>query len=152
MRFGSIRQIFEVLFGKIVDNGFPNFGIAECGRIVSRNIVVRGKLRIFFLFRGKEWCLKTRADDIALGDGDRITVWRKCQSKRSMTVPKERREGFPDEIRVRVITAAIRARGFRDEKIVVVTSLLDPEKYPKEMILKLYLRRWERGGQSLMVE
>lgn len=66
-----------------------------------------------------------------------------CQSKRSMTVPKERREGFPDEIRVRVITATIRARGFRDEKIVVVTSLLDPEKYPKEMILKLYLRRWE---------
>lgn len=95
------------------------------------------------IFRGKEWCLKTRADDIALGDGDRIAVWRKCQSKRSMTVPKERREGFPDEIRVRVITATIRARGFRDEKIVVVTSLLDPEKYPKEMILKLYLRRWE---------
>ena len=60
-----------------------------------------------------------------------------------MTVPPERRAEFPDEIRVRVITAKIRARGFRDETIVIATSLLDPKKYPKETILAWYLRRWE---------
>jgi IS4 transposase len=60
-----------------------------------------------------------------------------------MTVPPERQAGFPDEIIVRVITAKIHVRGFRDEEIVVVTSLLDDSKYPKEKILEWYLRRWE---------
>ena len=60
-----------------------------------------------------------------------------------MTVSKERRESFPDEMPVRIVTATIHARGLRDEKIVIATSLTDPKKYPKEMILKWYLRRWE---------
>ena len=60
---------------------------------------------------GKEWCLKNSADDIILGDGDRITTWKKCWSKRSMTVSKERRESFPDEMPVRIVTATIHARG-----------------------------------------
>ena len=63
------------------------------------------------IFRGKEWCLKNSADDIILGDGDRITTWKKCWSKRSMTVSKERRESFPDEMPVRIVTATIHARG-----------------------------------------
>ena len=95
------------------------------------------------IFRGKDWCRKSRQDDVTLGPGDRLTKWEKRQSKRSMTVPPERRAGFPDEITVRVITAKIRVRGFRDEEIVVVTSLLDDKKYPKEKILEWYLRRWE---------
>ena len=76
------------------------------------------------IFRGKDWCRKSRQDDVTLGPGDRLTKWEKRQSKRSMTVPPERRAGFPDEITVRVITAKIR-------------------EYPKEKILEWYLRRWE---------
>ena len=95
------------------------------------------------IFRGNEWCRRRHKDDVTLGPGDRLTKWEKRWSKRSMTVPPERRAGFPDEITVRVITAKIRVRGFRDEEIVVVTSLLDDKKYPKERILEWYLRRWE---------
>ena len=95
------------------------------------------------IFRGKDWCRKRHKGDVTLGPGDRLTKWEKRWSKRSMTVPPERRAGFPDEITVRVITAKIHVRGFRDEEIVVVTSLLDDSKYPKEKILEWYLRRWE---------
>ena len=95
------------------------------------------------IFRGNDWCRRRHMDDVTLGPGDRLTKWEKRWSKRSMTVPPERRAGFPDEITVRVITAKIRVRGFRDEEIVVVTSLLDDKKYPKEKILEWYLRRWE---------
>ena len=102
-----------------------------------------GEAKADGIFRGREWCRKTQPGDVVLGDGDRLTVWRKRWSRRSMTVPRERLEGFPDEIPVRIVTATIRARGFRDEKIVIATSLLDPEKYPKEMILEWYLRRWD---------
>ena len=102
-----------------------------------------GEAKADGIFRGKEWCNTPRPGDTPLGDGDRISVWRKRWSKRSMTVPPERRAEFPDEIRVRIITAKIRARGFRDETIVIVTSLLDPKKYPKETVVAWYLRRWE---------
>ena len=95
------------------------------------------------IFRGNDWCRRRHRDDVTLGPGDRLTKWEKRRSKRSMTVPAERRAGFPDEIAVRVITAKIRVRGFRDEEIVVVTSLLDDRKYPKGKILEWYLRRWE---------
>jgi hypothetical protein len=95
------------------------------------------------IFRGRGWCRKGRRDDVVLGPGDRLTKWPKRQARRSTTVPRERLDGFPDEITVRVITAKIRVRGFRDEDIVLVTSLLDAKKYPKEKILEWYLRRWE---------
>ena len=95
------------------------------------------------IFRGREWCRGRRQGDRALGPGDRLAKWPKRQSMRSATVPRERLDGFPDEITVRVVTGRIRARGFRDEEIVVVTSLLDNKKFPREKILEWYLRRWE---------
>ena len=66
-----------------------------------------GEAKADGIFRGKEWCNTPRPGDTPLGDGDRISVWRKRWSKRSMTVPPERRAEFPDEIRVRIITAKI---------------------------------------------
>ena len=95
------------------------------------------------IFRGNDWCRRGRPDDVRIGNGDRLAKWRKRQSKQSTTVSRERRNGFPDEVAVRVITAKIRVRGFRDEEIVLVTSLLDSRMYPKKRILELYLRRWE---------
>jgi len=73
------------------------------------------------IFRGKDWYRRRRQGDVTLGPGDRLAKWEKRRSKHSMTVPSERLAGFPDEITVRVITAKIRVRGFRDEEIVVVT-------------------------------
>ena len=42
------------------------------------------------------------------------------------------------EIRIRVA-----AKGMRTQSLVVVTTLLDPEKYPLEEIALLYRRRWQ---------
>ena len=95
------------------------------------------------IFRGKDWCRKRRADDVDLGDGDRLTTWDRLQARHTTTLPKETLATFPASIQVRVITATIKARGFRDEEIVIVTSLTDAKKHPKEKILALYLRRWE---------
>ena len=95
------------------------------------------------IFRGRDWCMRTRPDDITLGEGDRITHWRKPSPSNMKAVAKTRSDEFPSEITVRVITARIRVRGFRDEEIIVVTSLLDDREFPKETILEWYLRRWE---------
>jgi len=95
------------------------------------------------IFRGKDWCCKRHPDDVVLGEGDRLTTWNRLQARHATTLPKETLAAFPASVRVRVITATIKVRGFRDEKIVLVTSLTDAEKYPREKILALYLRRWE---------
>ena len=95
------------------------------------------------IFRGKDWCRKTLDDDTVLGEGDRLTHLTKPRHSHSHTVDKERMDGFPERITVRVITAKIRVRGFRDEDIVIVTSLVDAVKYPRNTILAWYLRRWE---------
>lgn len=50
---------------------------------------------------------------------------------------------LPELITVRVISFQCRIKGFRPDKIEIVTTLLDPKKYPKEEIMKLYARRWE---------
>lgn len=110
----------------------PGCGFPIVGALISHSLV-------------GEWCNAARPGDIPLGDGDRLSTWRKRWTKQSMTVSPERRAGFPDEIRVRVITAKIRARGFRDETIAIATSLLDPQKYPKETILAWYLRSCSGG-------
>lgn len=95
------------------------------------------------IFRGKDWCNAPRDGDVVLGAGDVLTRWNRRQARHCTTIPKEVLSKFPETLAIRVITARIKARGFRDENIVVATSLLDPVKYPKEVILEWYLRRWE---------
>jgi hypothetical protein len=37
----------------------------------------------------------------------------------------------------------LRHKGYRTRDLVLVTTLLDPKKYPAQEIARLYLRRWE---------
>jgi hypothetical protein len=44
---------------------------------------------------------------------------------------------------VRVIRFTLHCRGYRAESVTLVTTLLDPQKYPTEDIARLYARRWK---------
>lgn len=65
--------------------------------------------------------------------------------------PKERpswvsREDFlalPEAIMVRELRYRIRQQGFRTRQVTLVTTLLDPDRYPKEELAKLYQSRWQ---------
>jgi hypothetical protein len=50
---------------------------------------------------------------------------------------------LPEFITVRVISFQCRSMGYRPDKIEIVTTLLDPKRYPREILMKLYARRWE---------
>lgn len=61
-----------------------------------------------------------------------------------MTVwPQYRRDDptLPEKVRVRVIRSTVRIRG-KKEKLWLVTSLLDAERYPADEIVALYGARW----------
>lgn len=75
-----------------------------------------------------------------LGKGDHIVRWPKPSPIRSLDLPAYR--ALPRYLTVRECRVTIQQAGFRSKAIVVVTTLLDPDEYPKEAIGELYRARW----------
>ena len=51
-------------------------------------------------------------------------------------------EQLPQSILVREISRTVRRHGFRPMTVTIVTTLLDPEQYPADELVKLRLTRW----------
>jgi Transposase DDE domain len=75
-----------------------------------------------------------------LGPGDHVVRWDKPTSIRSLD--RDAYHALPDFITVREARIRVRQPGFRTREIVVVTTLLDPEKTAKEDLATLYRARW----------
>jgi hypothetical protein len=72
---------------------------------------------------------------------DRIFTWTKPrQPLRGLPLFLYNR--LPDFMEVRILEVSVEEFGFRSKTIRVVTTLLDPRRYPKEAIADLYRRRW----------
>ena len=52
---------------------------------------------------------------------------------------------LPAEFPMRMVRVDCRIPGHRVERLVLLTALLDPERYPAEELASLYLRRWRIG-------
>lgn len=76
-----------------------------------------------------------------LGQGDQLVTWQKPQRPSWMSL--EEYAALPVSLTVREVRVHVSQRGFRTQTLVVVTTLLDAEKYPAEEIAKLYRRRWQ---------
>jgi len=50
---------------------------------------------------------------------------------------------LPDTVHVREVHLLIRQSGFRPKQIILVTTLLDPKRYPKAKLAQLYHLRWQ---------
>jgi len=61
---------------------------------------------------------------------------------------------LPDRVAVREVRVRVQAVGFRVEELVLATTLLDAELYPKGEVAALYFRRWniELDLRSIKVE
>ena len=77
----------------------------------------------------------------SLGPGDRLIQWLK--SKPGPAWPdKTTWQALPQTLTLREITFQVAVKGFRVETITVVTTLLDPERFPADAFADLYRRRW----------
>jgi hypothetical protein len=77
------------------------------------------------------------------GKNDRLVVWdRMLAHKRPKWMSEEEWECMPNTLTVRQIIVVIDIPGFRSESLDIVTTLLDPKKYPADAIAELYRRRW----------
>jgi hypothetical protein len=80
-----------------------------------------------------------KAKRLAKHDG--LFVWGKGWYRSEVLSAKE--WGLlPAQITVRLIRFTATIRGFRSRRITLVTSLLDPKRYPAQELMALYARRW----------
>jgi hypothetical protein len=76
-----------------------------------------------------------------LGHDDHIVVYPKPDT-RPQWLTAEAFASMPDELQVREVRVRISERGFRTKEVVVVTTLLDHEKYSATELARLYRARW----------
>jgi hypothetical protein len=76
-----------------------------------------------------------------LGHQDGVLVWRKGCLQSTILTP-EQWAALPDQIQVRIVRFTAACRGFRAQRITLVTTLLDARLYPAAELVALYLRRW----------
>jgi hypothetical protein len=77
-----------------------------------------------------------------LGKHDQIVDWIKPGETPSWLDP-EIWDRLPDRMRVRELRYRITRCGFRSRQVTVVTTLLDPDRYPKKAVAELYGCRWQ---------
>jgi hypothetical protein len=76
-----------------------------------------------------------------LGKDDQLVCWTKPQRPKWMS--REEYAALPKVMTLREVRVHVQQKGFRTRELVVVTTLLDAEKYPAEELALLYRRRWQ---------
>jgi hypothetical protein len=77
-----------------------------------------------------------------LGHEDQVVKWVKPETKPDW-MSDEEYAAIPQEVEVRELRYHIIAKGRRTRVVTIVTTLLDPMRYPKREIARLYGLRWE---------
>lgn len=76
-----------------------------------------------------------------LGKDDHLVSWPK--PPRPQWMSREQYAELPKESTLREVRVRVSQKGFRTKVLLVVTTLIDAEKYPREEIALLYRQRWQ---------
>ena len=78
-----------------------------------------------------------------LGKHDQVVKWVRPKAKEGPKwMTREQFDALPAELEVREIRYRVSERGRRTREVTIVTTLLDPLRYPKGAIAELYGVRW----------
>lgn len=83
-----------------------------------------------------------------LGIGDHIVQWQRPSSC-PPSMSTQEFEALPESIEVREVHLLIQQPGFRPKEIILVTTLLDPNRYSKAKLAELYQLRWQATEVNL---
>jgi len=79
----------------------------------------------------------------SLGKEDQLVEYFKPKGKPPQWISKQEYDALPDSIIVREIRRTVVRPGLGKVTLTLVTTLLDPVKYPAAQLLELRLRRWD---------
>ncbi len=77
-----------------------------------------------------------------LGHKDVLVTWPRPYTT-GANWTDEQWDNLPKSLTIRVIEAPVLHKGFRTQKVLICTTLLDEKKYPAEDIARLYFKRWQ---------
>lgn len=77
------------------------------------------------------------------GPNDLLIKWDRPKYVPQLSYSRETMEELPEKLMLRQIRVIADQPGFRTKEFYIVTTLLDPSKYPSEEIASLYLKRWD---------
>jgi hypothetical protein len=123
--------------------------ILQDGDVVLADRYFSGWFDIALLQQGGVHCVirkhQLRSTDFRtgkrLGRHDHLVRWKKPQRPSWMST-KQYLE-LPNELILREVRVLVPQKGFRTKEVIVVTTLLDPQKYSTQELAKLYRRRWQ---------
>jgi hypothetical protein len=78
-----------------------------------------------------------------LGKDDRLIVWRKPYDWERRYIPAKLWRCLAPQLSVRILRFSLRRPGFRTRSVTLVTTLVDPIRYPAKELALLYARRWQ---------
>jgi hypothetical protein len=115
----------------VADRGF-------CSYVLLALLLVRGSFSLFRLHQSRPADLRHGR---RLGKQDRLFTWFK-PPQRPAWLPPSWWKKLPAQLSVRVLRFNLCRRGYRSGSVTLLTTLLDPQKYPADQIAQLYARRW----------
>jgi len=119
--------------GEIVlaDRGFCSYG--NLAALLQKGV---GAVMRIHHFRKLDWRAGRR-----LGQRDRLVTWQKPYLQTDVWT-KEQWTQLPEQIPLRLVEVRVAVPGFRTQRIVLVTTLLEADKYTSAELGQLYFRRW----------
>lgn len=119
--------------GEIVltDRGFCSYG--NLAALLQKG--VNAVMRIHH-FRKLDWRAGRR-----LGRRDQLVQWRKPYWQSDLYTQKQWQQ-LPEQITLRLVEIRVEVPGFRTQRIVLVTTLIEAQKYTAANLGRLYFRRW----------
>ncbi len=115
----------------LADRGFGSF--ASLATLLARGVDAVMRLH---QFRKLDWRAGKR-----LGRRDRLVTWKKGALQGKLWTAGHWAQ-VPAELSVRLVEIVVAVPGFRTQKLVLVTTLLNAQTYSAEALGQLYFRRW----------
>ena len=131
---GLLRRLMHLFkAGDLVlaDRGFSTYTLLVL-------LLARGVHSLFRLHQARPADLRKGR---RLGKKDRLFTWDK-PLLRPRYLPQAIWKAIAKQLTVRVLRFSLHVPGFRVQSVTLVTTLLDPEKYPAEKLAFLYAERW----------
>lgn len=97
---------------------------------------------VFVLFGMRQSRKKDFRKGQRIGHDDHIMTWEKPRFHKDRFDSREEWATMPDTMNMRELRLILKRQGFKTRVIIVVTNLLDAEKYPKQDLMQLFSTRW----------
>ena len=127
----KLLSVFKTGDVVLADRGFSSFASLATLRARGVDTVMR-----LHQFRKLDWRAGQR-----LGRRDRLVTWKKGALQGRLWTAEQWAQ-VPGELPVRLVEIVVAISGFRTQKLVLVTTLLDAQTYSAEALGQLYFRRW----------